>query len=149
MLPRCPRRGRGGRGSRGRGATTPTHVVTAENPLGTPAFRAQLSRLIAREIERITGRTLWNTNRGNVPPANVTQIRLIEGQRAATRDPESRAEENLPELPRAKVVHRAQQEITLPDRRTDRRTLILNLLIILVVTNFIVNIFILHHLVTI
>ena len=149
MLPRRPGRGRGGRGSRGRGAATPAHVITTENPIGNPEFRAQLSRFITEEIERVTGRTLWNTDRGNVPPARVARVRLILGPEAATRDPEPCVEEDLPELSHARVPLRAHQGITLPDGHTDRRTQILNYFIILTVLNFVLNIFILHHLITI
>ena len=76
MLPRCPEQGRGGRGRRGQGGMPPAHTRPDGNPFGDPTFRAQLSRAILGEIERITGQTPWNNNRGNIPAARITRIRL-------------------------------------------------------------------------
>ena len=149
MLPRRPGRGRGRGGSRGRGAATPACIITAENPIGNPAFRAQLSRIIAREIERITGRTLWNTNRDNVPPARITRVRLIPGSEAGTRTIEHRVQNDHPAIPSARGENEAENRVTLPDGRTDTRTQFLNLFIYLTVINFVLNIYILHHLTTI
>ena len=71
------------------------------------------------------------------------------GEAAETQGIQPRVQEDLPELPCARVPQRAQQGIMLPDRCTDRRTQILNLFIILTVLNFMLNIYILHFLVTI
>ena len=40
---------------RGRGGMPPAHTRPVGNPFGDPTFRAQLSRAILGEIERITG----------------------------------------------------------------------------------------------
>ena len=149
MLPRRPGRGRGGRGSRGRGAATPAHVITAENPIGNPAFRAQLSRIILGEIERVTGRTLWNIDRSNVPTATVTRRRIDLGPVAATRDQVPCVQNVLPEPPRAREEKEAENRVALPDGCTDTRTQFLNLFIFLTVLNFALNIYIFHHLITI
>ena len=92
---------------------------------------------------------LWNIDRSNVPTAPVTRQRIDLGEAAETRAIEPHVQEDLPELPCARVLHRAHQGIMLPDRHTDRRTQILNLFIILTVLNFVLNIYILRHLVTI
>ena len=149
MLPRRTGRGRGGRGSRGRGAATPARVITAENPIGNPAFRAQLSRIILGEIERVTGRTLWNLDRDNVPSTRVAGRRLILGPEVATQVTATRVQNVPPEPPRTREEHQAENRVALPDGRTDTRTQILNLFIFLTVLNFALNIYILHHLVTI
>ena len=149
MLPRQPGQGRGGRGGRGRGAATPARIITAENPIGNPTFRAQISRIIFREIERVTGRTLWNIDRSNVPTARVTGRRLIPGPETVTRGQTPRVQKDLPEPPCAREENEAENRVTLPDGRTDTRTQILNLFIFLTVLNFTLNIYILHHLITI
>ena len=146
---KMPRMRRSGRGSRGRGGATPARVISAENPIGNPAFRAQLSRIILGEIERVTGRTLWNIDRNNVLTARVPRMRLILGPEAAAQGQLPHAQNVPPEPPCARVENEAENRVTLPDGHTDTRTQILNLIIILTVLNFVLNIYILHHLVMI
>ena len=55
----------------------------------------------------------------------------------------------LPKPAHAREQNEAENRVALPDGCTDMRTQILNLLIILTVINFVLNIFILHHLVMI
>ena len=53
----------------------------------------------------------------------------------------------LPEAPRARAENEADVRGTFPDGCTDTRTQILNLFILLVVINFVLNIYILHYLI--
>ena len=147
-LPRWPGQGRGRGGSRGRGTGTPAHIITAENPISNPAFRAQLSRIILGEIEWTTGRTLWNIDRGNVLTTRNTGRRLSPGPEVETWD-QPHVQNILPETTSAVAGKEAENRVRFPDRLTDMRTQILNLLIFLTILNFALNIYILHHLVTI
>ena len=122
--------------------------MSAENPIGNPTFRAQLSRIILGEIERVTGRTLWNTDRGNVPTTRNTGRRLVLGPETETRGT-PRVQNVLPGTSGAVVGNEAENRVTFPDGCTDTRTQILNLFIFLTIFNFALNIFILHHLVPI
>ena len=105
------------------------------------AFRAQLTRIIQGEIERITGRTPWNDNRDNVPTARITGVRLNPVVAAH----EHRVNRVVPEDCTARSENRAEIEGTPQRGYTDTRTLILNFLIALVIVNFVLNILILRH----
>ena len=112
-----------------------------------PAFRAQLSRVIQGEIERVTGQTLWNDNRDNVPPARITGIRL--NQVVATRGLVSHVNRIDPEVCTARAENEAEIEGAPQIKHTDTRTLFLNFLIALVIVNFMLNILTLHHILNI
>ena len=147
MLPRHPEQWRGGRGRKGRGGTPPADSRPVRNPFGDPTFRAQLSRAILREIKRITGQTPWNNNRGNVPAARITRIRL--DLVVATRGITPHVNRVITEAPPARVENEAENRVVPSNGRADTRTQILNFLIILVVVNFVLNILILHHILNI
>ena len=147
MLPRHPEQGRGGRGSRGRGGTPPAYTRPVRNPFGDPTYRAQLSRAILGEIERTTGQTPWNNNRGNVPAARITSIRLEP--EVVTRGTTPCVNRVITEAPPARAENKAENWHILLNGCADMRTLILNFFIILVVINFALNISILLHLVNI
>ena len=106
-----------------------------------------LSRIILGEIERVTGRTLWNLDQNNVPPTRVTRRRVIQAPQIEARDTPPRVQNILPDPPHARVENEAENGVALPDGHTDTRTLILNLFIFLVVINFTLNIYILHYLI--
>ena len=92
---------------------------------------------------------LWNVNRDNVPAATITRQTIDLGPEEATRDRVPHVQNVLPEPPCAREENEAANRVALPDGCTDTRTQILNLLIFLVVLNFVLNIYILHHLVMI
>ena len=94
-----------------------------------------------------SGRTLWNIDRSNIPTAPITRRRIDLGDEAVTRA--TFCVQITPEPPRARVENEAENRVQLPDGHTDTRTQILNLFIFLTVLNFALNIYILHHLVTI
>ena len=115
---------------------------TVGNPLTDPTFRALLSHLIWGEIERVTGRTPWNANRDNVPPARITGIRLNPVVAAH----EHHVNRVIPEDRAARSENRAENEGIPQIGQADTRTLILNFLIAFVIINFMLNILILSRL---
>ena len=115
----------------------PAHTRPIGNPFGDPTFRAQLSRTILGEIERITGRTPWNNNRDNVPAARITGNRLVP--EVATRGNIPRANRVVTVAPPARAEHKAENRVVPSNGCTDTRMQILNLLIILVVINFVLT----------
>ena len=125
----------------------PAHTRPVGNQFRDPVFRAQLSRAILREIERITGRTPWNNNRGNVPATRIATIRL--DLEVATQDITPHVNRVVTEVPSARIENKAENRVIPSNGHTDTWTQILNLLIALVVINFVLNILILHHLVNI
>ena len=92
---------------------------------------------------------LWNVDRSNVPTARVTGRRLIPGPEAGTRVNTTRVQNVFLEPPHAREENESENKVALPDGCTDTRTQILNFLIFLTVINFALNIYILHHLITI
>ena len=74
---------------------------------------------------------------------------MIPGPEAETQEQTPRVQNVPPVPPRARVENEAENRVALPDGQTDMRTQILNLFIILTVLNLALNIYILHHLITI
>ena len=119
----------------------PDHTRPVGNPFRDPAFRAQLSRAILREHERLTGQTPWNNNRGNIPAMPITRIRLIPEAAALEIVPHV---QRVPEAPPARAETAAENWQILPDRLANTRTLFLIFFIISVVVNVTLNVLLLH-----
>ena len=125
----------------------PAHPRAVGNPFGDPVFRAQLSRAILGEIEQATGQTPWNANRDGVPATRVTEIRLDLA--VATQAIVPRVNRVVTEAPPARAQNEAETWVVPQNRLADTRTQILNFLIALVVINFVLNILILCHILSI
>ena len=120
----------------------PANTRPIGNSFRDPPFRAQLQRAILREHERLTGQTPWNNNRGNIPAAQVTGVRLNPEVQA--RDITPRAQRVIAEAPLARAETTAETWEILPDGLTDMRTQFLNSFFILVVINITLNILLLY-----